>query len=230
MSYPWVKIWRKMQDSFIGDYVALAVFIDLLLRAEDGVVFTTRRMAAAQLGMSEGMWYRAIHRLEVEQRIEQQSNSQGTTIYICKWHEYQQQSNSKRTTIEQQTNSHPPTPPSKDIYINNLERRKIHTSDCLDFITHFNAVVGTRYNLTPEREKLILKRLKDHSLEELKAAADNFSKDEWPDRYKYRDIQYCIGTIGGKDNLDKWMNLGVKPKKLVEIKDERGRVIDVIER
>lgn len=207
------------------------MFLHLLLSADEkGVVETTRRLASAQLRMNEAAWYRALKRLESEQRINIRANSQNTVISICKWTEYQEDRTAERTATR--TTSETTSDTALLLYREDKKNKKnknIHTSECSDFLAHFNSVTGKALTLTPYREKLILKRLSEsYTLDQLKAAATNFSKDDWPDRYKFLDVQYCIGVIGGKDNLEKWLNLEVKNKsKVLEYTDPRGRVIQV---
>ena len=86
----------------------------------------------------------------------------------------------------------------------------------LEFLEYFNQKTGKNLSLTDARKKIINDALKFNSINKLKQAVDNFSKDEWPDRRKYMDIIYCIGTIRGINNLDKWAteqpkNAWVKP-------------------
>lgn len=82
-----------------------------------------------------------------------------------------------------------------------------------EFLDYFNLKTGKKYSLTSERQRLINRRLKNHTIDHLKRAVDNFTRDDWPDRYKYMDIVYCIGTIRGIDNLEKWLNYESKPAK-----------------
>lgn len=80
-------------------------------------------------------------------------------------------------------------------------------SECFEY---FKKSTGRpKINLDNARVKIIQSCLdKGRSVEEIKSAIDNFSKDEWPDRHKYCDLIYCIGTMNGKDNFDRWFNAG----------------------
>jgi len=76
------------------------------------------------------------------------------------------------------------------------------------FNTTCKKYVPRGLKLTQSRKELIKKRLKEFSLEEIKTAITNFSKDTWEDRKKYCDLVYAIGTKNKIDNLDKWLNSG----------------------
>lgn len=72
---------------------------------------------------------------------------------------------------------------------------------------HFCTKLNKKILLTPERKKIIEQRLKEkRTVQEINIAIDNFSKDEWPDRHKYCDIVYAIGTRNKVNNLDRWLN------------------------
>lgn len=78
---------------------------------------------------------------------------------------------------------------------------------------YYNAKLGRQFRLTASAKQLIKKPLSDgYSLEDLKKAADNFAADDWPDRGKYQNLVYCIGTVRGINNLEKWLNTENKPK------------------
>lgn len=76
--------------------------------------------------------------------------------------------------------------------------------------------------LSSDRKRIIEHRLREgRTVEELKRAIANFSKDEWPDRHKFCDIVYAIGTRNKVDNLDKWLTgkEGSKPTPAAHPKD-----------
>lgn len=71
----------------------------------------------------------------------------------------------------------------------------------------FCLTLGSKILLSPERSRLIEHRLKEgRSMEELKKAIVNFSKDEWVDRKKFCDLVYAIGVRNKVDNLDRWLS------------------------
>jgi hypothetical protein len=74
-------------------------------------------------------------------------------------------------------------------------------------LAHFNQVCHKTLTLTKDREGLISRRLVEgRTIEEMKKAITNFSKDDWPDRPKYMDLVYAIGVRNKIDNLDRWLN------------------------
>jgi hypothetical protein len=84
---------------------------------------------------------------------------------------------------------------------------------------HFNqeckAFCPKGLKLTEIRKGIIKKRLFDDkiSLDDLKKAITNFSKDDWQDRGKYCDIVYAIGIRNKADNFEKWVNYSPKGKR-----------------
>jgi hypothetical protein len=95
---------------------------------------------------------------------------------------------------------------------NNINKSKVkeikekNDADVLEFFNYFLLKTKKTYKLNGARRAVIESRLKDHTLDELKKAVDNFVNDDWPDRHKYIDIVYCIGTRNKVDNLEKWLN------------------------
>lgn len=83
-----------------------------------------------------------------------------------------------------------------------VEKEAIFVSSVFN---RFLEKTGKKYQLTPERKKLIL-RLKDIPLDDIFTAIDNFSKDTWDERPKYMDLVYCLGQRSGKDNFEQWLN------------------------
>jgi len=61
--------------------------------------------------------------------------------------------------------------------------------------------------LNNDRRNLIKKRLDDRfTVDQIKIAIDNFSKDTWGGRKRFMDIRYCIGIIKEIDKLEGWIN------------------------
>lgn len=72
---------------------------------------------------------------------------------------------------------------------------------------YFCLKLNKKILLSSERSSIISNRFKEgRTLEEMKIAIDNFSKDDWPDRHKYCDILYCLGTRNKINNMDKWLS------------------------
>lgn len=86
----------------------------------------------------------------------------------------------------------------------NKNTLKQQIKEVFDFFCH---IMQKKILLSPERAKIIEHRIREgRTIEDLKKAITNFSKDEWPDRHKYCDIIYAIGTRNKINNLDKWLN------------------------
>ena len=138
-------------------------------------------------------------------------------IQITNWHRHQKPHHTERES------EIPPTPPNimekgmekqleGSVKLRNGEltvKRRLVT----EFFDYFLLKTKKSLKLTPERKKIIEKRLDDdYTLEQLKLAVDNFMADEWPDRHKFIDIVYCLGIRNKVDNLDKWLNVKSKSK------------------
>jgi uncharacterized phage protein (TIGR02220 family) len=118
-----------------------------------------------------------------------------------------------------------------------IDKKKVNkekeSSEVADFLEFYNKTTNQKLKPNQKRTMWIKRRLAEgYTLEDLKTAATNFIKDDWEDRYKFLDVRYCIGIIGDKDNLERWLGTQIrgKPDELVEITDERGNVIDRIPR
>lgn len=129
MQTGYIKIWRKIQDSFIyQDSQALHLWIHLLLEANHkdkefmfngkkmickrGQFVSGRKSLADKTGIEINKVYRLLEMFKNEQLIEQQKTNRFTLISIVCYEKYQsneqqneQQMNNKRTTDEQQMNT-----------------------------------------------------------------------------------------------------------------------------
>lgn len=134
-SLGWVKLHRAVSEHPISsDPHALSVWIHLLLLANHktskrmlngsmvtvnpGQIITSRKSLAAKTGVQESKIERILKALESEQQIVQQGKSKYRVISITNWLEYQsdeQQTNSKRTTDEQQMNTHKECKEGKEV-------------------------------------------------------------------------------------------------------------------
>ena len=76
-----------------------------------------------------------------------------------------------------------------------------------EILGFFNETLKKAYELTEAREKIITENInKGRTMEQMKQAIENFAKDDWPDRYKYCDLIYCLGVRNKIDNFEKWFN------------------------
>lgn len=83
-------------------------------------------------------------------------------------------------------------------------------------LDYFSLKTNKKLKHTTMRIGLIENRLKDYTEEQIRLAIDNFVKDDWVDRHKFMDIQYCIGIRNKVDNLEKWLNFKSKELSLKE--------------
>ncbi len=139
----YVKLWRKIKDSFIWeDPEALKLWLHLLMEAnyqdrehifngkvekiKRGELICGRHSLESQLGINESKIYRLLNIMEKEQLIEQRKTNVFTLISIVKYQDYQsneqqneQPANNQRTTSEQPVNT-----PKEVISINNTLKNK----------------------------------------------------------------------------------------------------------
>ncbi|MFA6992760.1 MAG: hypothetical protein WC269_05820 [Candidatus Gracilibacteria bacterium] len=125
----WIKLHRKLTEKgFYKKSQYVHLWIHLLLKAnhkkkefmfnnriiviKEGQLITGRKQLAKETGINESMVERILKMLEIEQQIEQQTDTKYRVITIVNWVEHQsrgqqneQQVNSKRTADEQQVNT-----------------------------------------------------------------------------------------------------------------------------
>jgi len=92
--------------------------------------------------------------------------------------------------------------------------KQVHTKEIKEnttketIMSYFNEVCKKTLKLSPLRRKIIDNCLKGgRSVDDIKKAILNFSRDTWEDRAKYCDLVYAIGVRNKIDNFDKWFNL-----------------------
>lgn len=122
----YIKLWRRLQDSFLWtDAGALQVWVHLLLGAnykdtqfmfngkkqllKRGQLITGRKKLSTATGLSENKIYRTMNMLESEQLIEQQKFNLFTLVSIVKYDEYQsfEQLNEQQIDNQSTTNRQP---------------------------------------------------------------------------------------------------------------------------
>ena len=121
----WIKIHRQVKDkAYYKDSEFIHLWLHLLLCAnhangeylngyeiiklKKGQFVTGRKKLSLVTGISESKIERILKVFESEQQIEQQTNSRNRVISIVSWDKYQQteqQTDSKRTTSEQQVDT-----------------------------------------------------------------------------------------------------------------------------
>lgn len=121
----WIKLYRSiLGQPWYDDSHAVHLFIHLLISAnhkgkqaiwdgsiielQPGQLITGRKKLSAETGINESKVQRLLKKFEMYQQIEQQTNNVSRLISIVSWGVFQsgeQQTNSKRTTSEQQVNN-----------------------------------------------------------------------------------------------------------------------------
>lgn len=109
----WIKLHRKILDNkeLFGKNYDFALFTYFILKADriTGVARVGRQDLAKRFRADESTIYKAMKRIERGGLIHIKSNNQFSDVYICKYTEYQTQSNNesnnKVTTKEQQSNT-----------------------------------------------------------------------------------------------------------------------------
>jgi uncharacterized phage protein (TIGR02220 family) len=90
------------------------------------------------------------------------------------------------------------------------------------FFSYYLLKTKKAFRLTKDKETLIRSRLREgFTLDQMKAAVDNFVNDPWEGRKDHLDLIYCIGKQKGKpDNLEKWINF----KPIKELQPQRRQL------
>jgi len=98
------------------------------------------------------------------------------------------------------------------IHEQDLIEQDLSNKNIKECFSYFCSKTKKNLKLTPERKQIIKQRLLEgFTMEQLKTAIDNFCRDDWPERYKYIDLLYCIGKQRNKpDSLEKWLNFAPK--------------------
>lgn len=229
----WIKIYtdKWLRGSLRKEMPEIrSVFIDLLALAGDSAygdngiiqladdVGFTDEAIAGMLNIPVPMWLTARntlsnHNTPQENRIEIIPLNHGFAIKIINWEKYQSEYARQKPLRKQEKNdkvTDEVTPKVQRERERDRDRERDKEEDLkkdiVDFLDYFNLKTKKKLTLTPERERIIKQRLKDHPLADLKKAVNNFSKDDWPERHKYTDMVYCIGIRNKIDNLEKWLN------------------------
>lgn len=227
----YIKIWRKIEDSFLmTDPDALWLWVRLLLKAnykptefifnnkkiilDRGQLLTGRKSLVDKHRISESKVYRLLKTFENEHLIEQQKTNLYSIITIVSYNDYNQSEQQSEQPVNiQRTTSEQPVNTSKELIRTKKNDNTLNTSQYdLPIRQVFEYFIKRcqkpNFNFSKERINLISKRLKEgYTVEQLCMAIDNFSKDDWPDRHKYCDFVYVIGFRKGVDNLDRWLNV-----------------------
>lgn len=114
------------------------------------------------------------------------------------------QDNTTNTSIYIKDKDPVDNPPLHGATLYNLAKEG--PKDVEEVFAYFCLKLNRRILLSKERAKLIFLRLMEgRTVQEMKTAIDNFSKDDWAERHKFCDLVYVIGVRNKVDNLDKWL-------------------------
>ncbi len=237
MSNGWIMLHRVIEDwkfYFDEPFTKASAWIDLILLANHkegsfslrgnlvivkrGEVAWAEESLAKRWKWSKGKVRRYLIMLKMEQQIEQQKSFILNKIIILNYDRYQQNDTADSTADGQQTvqqtdtnNKNNKNKNEKNDKKNNKNTLMPDSPIALDFLSYFNLKTKKELSLTKDRKELVERLLKEgRTIEQLKKAVDNFILDDWPDRYKFVDFIYCIGTIRKINNLDRWLDY--KPK------------------
>lgn len=179
MESGYIKLWRAAlgNELLANDNTCWIVFTKLLLLVDKntGAYRTGRKRLATLCNLKESTLYDALKRLEKATAIRQQTDSAATTIYICKWADYQQQTDNR--PVRDQKNS--------DTKQEERKRKRIDTSSC-DQLDHAHEWICKLFDKNPKRYKLSSKRrvklkarLAEFSREDFKRAYQNVAQSRW---------------------------------------------------
>jgi len=208
MNGGWVKLHRQFLENRMWqrDHNSVHLFCTILMLAnkKTGTWSGGRKQLADWSGLSESATYRALKRLEKAKMCTLRANNKYTDIHICKWSEYQEQSNStsnnQRTTSEQPANTltRIKNKEIRNIHTSNFE--KVHESICKLFSKNPN-----QYKLSNARKEKLRLRLKDLGEDGVIKAVTNLSQSKWHmgdnDRGWVADPYWCLSSY---EKAEEW--------------------------
>lgn len=212
MERGYVKYWRSIDDNELldNDNTCYVIFGKLLTRVDrlTGTYTTGRNKLASICNMKPPTLYSGLKRLEASSIIQLQSSKTSTTIYICNWHKYQQDS-INRASERQSTVITKQEKEKEKEYIDtssSTELDRFHSWICELFGKNPN-----RFKLTQKRRQHLKLRLKPSELggDRLKQAYEAISVSPWHrgdnDRgWKIDDDPYWL--ISSAEKAEKWAN------------------------
>lgn len=201
MGNGWVKLWRSIDDNELlsDDNTCYIVFTKLLTRAnkQTGAFTTGRHKLASICNLKSSTVYYALKRLESSAMVRQQTDSRKTTIYICNWSKYQQQTDS---TI----NRHRADIGTKQEGEEEREYIKAKDKELLNLL---NEKTNRNFRTLPRGYKETISKF---SLEEIGQALDNMKKDVWhAPRLGELKSDYLLRS----STIDNMLSLTVKENK-----------------
>jgi hypothetical protein len=171
MENGYIKLWRNINknEMLANDNNAWVVFTWLLTLVDwrTGSYKTGRKKLAATVNLKERTLYDVLKRLQSASMIRLESNSYATTIYICNWSHYQQE-----------TNSNPPTSRQKSNTKQEVRKRSnnIYKGNEVELLKSLNEITKRDFRVLPNSAA---KTLQKFTIEEIKLALTKLVKDEW---------------------------------------------------
>lgn len=179
MNNGWIKLHRKILDNehLANDNTACLLFIKLLLVTNKKTgTYTTGRYKLSLLSNEKPTTiYKALKRLQKWGIIEVSSNNKMTSIRICNYEEYQEQSNNKVTTKGQQSNNKVTLNKKEELrkknnnYVVELQKQ---SRQIYEYYIELFQKNPKQYKLTPARKKKLGIRIKQNGEEQIKKAID----------------------------------------------------------
>lgn len=168
-----IKLFRDINTNEIlaNDNNSFVVFIRLLtlVNRHTGSYTTGRKKLAVYMNLKESTLYDVLKRLERASMIRLDSSKYATTIHICNWWDYQQDTNGKPTIARQNTDTKQEREKKKKVYI----KRKCSEGDALNAL---NEATGRNFRSFPTRAE---KTLTLYTVDEIREALKKMVRDEW---------------------------------------------------
>jgi hypothetical protein len=87
-----------------------------------------------------------------------------------------------------------------------------YVTEAMDY---FNHATNQRLHLTEIRKSILRTHYNNKvKIEDLKVAIDNFAKDDWAERDRFKDLVYCLGNRNKVNNFEKWFKHEQQPAGL----------------
>jgi len=156
-----------------------------------------------------------LQRLVMRNQILHQKNNITSLISIINYETYQGKNCNKPSNKPSNKPCNKNAHLNKDNKDNKDNKINTYVEQVRQVLDFFNITCKKKLTLTKERSNIITNCLNNNiTLEDIKIAIVNFSKDTWDDRHKYCDIVYAIGTRNKINNFEKWFNYNSKQKDI----------------
>lgn len=211
MEKGYVKLYRAIDDNELlaNDNTCYVVFGKLLTHADrfNGSYKTGRFKLAALCNMKPTTVYAALKRLESMTMIRQQSDNQMTTIHICNWSKYQQQSDSSVTDHRRANDTIQEREREKEVIDTKVS---IHDKDVLEAFNLWNELTGKQMRAEKSNSRTIKKLIKQNGIESVLRAIQGAVYYQTKD---YRPKVFSFNTLEKKwTELNGWMDTDLKSK------------------